>query len=379
MMRLQRSSCTPPTTWSNSTLYQDSCNSSMLSCDPDSNSCQWRSCTILGITLGWDNATHNPPTSCNSTTYCPNSQLSCHPLLAIGSACDTGRDDECSGTLSICLNSVCSGKTAQLNQICSTESISSGGPFISSVYDNCTSGTYCSALNGVGICQSTLSSGQGCLQDRQCESQKCQNGHCLSNKSANNTLPAWQWAIVGCILFIFVITSIGIFLVLRRRRQLQNLGDLHFDDPAAAKSFYQRQLAGWKRSREQQVNNVHQDEKPVPALDEVYPYWHTNHTTESYDNSITPTPSAFPIPPEGNLASRAIEKVNIRLSGTFTPTFGGSHHRKSKSPITPIPSPTIAYPIVDDDQEMKIWQAVRSETPPWPVQGKGWKFARAAK
>ena len=36
-----------------------------------------------------DNATHNPPTPCNSTTYCPNSQLSCQPLLSIGSACDT--------------------------------------------------------------------------------------------------------------------------------------------------------------------------------------------------------------------------------------------------------------------------------------------------
>jgi hypothetical protein len=270
-------------------------------------------------------------------------------------------------------------------------SISSGGPFINSVHDNCTSGTYCSALNGLGICQSTLSGGQGCLQDRQCASQKCQNGHCLSNESANNTLPPWQWVIVGCILFIFVITSIGIFLVLRRRRQQnQDLGDLHFDDPAAAKSFYQRQLAWWRRSREQQANNrdVHEEEKPVPALDEVYPYWHTNHTTESYDNSITPTPSTFPIPPrrspalwkqKGNLASRAIEKVNIRLSGTFTPTFGSGHPRKSKSPITPVASPSIAYPIVDDDQEMKIWQAVRSETPPWPVQGKGWKFARAAK
>jgi hypothetical protein len=231
------------------------------------------------------------------------------------------------------------------------------------------------------------------MQDRQCTSQKCQNGFCLSNGPSSNTLPAWQWAIIGCILFICVVTAIGILYVLRcrrRRHKNPNLGELHFDHPTAATSFYQRQLAWWKRSRGRQANNMdmHEVEKQVPSAEDAYPYLHTNHTTESYDTSMTPTPSAFPIPPrrspaqwkqKGNLASRAIEKVNVRLSGTFTPTFGVSSPRKSKSPITPVSSPSATYPIVDDDQEMKIWQAVRIETPPWPVQGKGWKFARAAK
>jgi hypothetical protein len=129
--------CTPPTTPSNGSLYQDSCNNSMLSvlihkffelshcknriliplppissCDPSTKSCQWRSCTVLGIPLGCkyypmvekvalvcsdliifsclkgDNATHAPPSPCHDDTFCPNSQLRCLPLQSTGSACD---------------------------------------------------------------------------------------------------------------------------------------------------------------------------------------------------------------------------------------------------------------------------------------------------
>lgn len=253
--------------------------------------------------------------------------------------------------------------------------------------DNCTAGTYCSALNGIGICQNALSGGQGCIQDRQCASQQCQNGHCTANGSSNSTLPAWQWAIIGVILFICLVTVIGILVVIRNRRSDQDLGELHYDDPAPSSS-YQKQLLWWRRSGDKEnvtALSMHEQEKPVV---EAYPYWHANTTSESYDTAITLTPSAVPMPPRRspapwkhnrNTASMAIDKVNIRLSGTFTPTFGGSNHRKSKSPISPVPSPANVYTVVDEEQELKIWQPVRGETPPWPVQGKGWKFARGNK
>lgn len=260
--------------------------------------------------------------------------------------------------------------------------------------DNCTVGTYCSALNGIGVCQTSLSTGQGCLQNRQCASQQCQSSHCVANGTPpSNTLPAWQWAIIGVVLFLCLVTIVGILFVVKTRRQKQDLGELHFDsDQSKPISFYQKQLKWWRRHKEDNASNMHMmhEHRQEKHVAEDYPYWHANNTNESYDTAITPTPSAFPIPPrrspalwnqKRNIAAKAINKVNIRLSGTFTPTFGGSshHHHKCKSPISPVPSPPLVYSVANEEQELKMWQAVRTETPPWPVQGKGWKFARGTK
>lgn len=380
--------CTPTANF-NVTYYADTCNSQMLSCDANSQTCQWRSCTILGITPGWNNATHSPPTPCGSGTFCPNSQLRCLPVLSTGSSCEKGRDDECAGSEAICLNSVCSRKSASVNSICGTEMLSDGYSAVGVVRDNCTSGTFCSALNGIGVCQDALVGGATCLQNRQCLSQQCNNDICEAPAASADSLPAWKWAIIGVIIALCLISFAFVTYTVLRKKRTHGLGVLRYDDPThkPRRSPWPLRWASrwtfWNRRNTTTDYNLDEPEKPVVQN------WNHSNITETYDTvAITPTPSVFPLPPRRSpapwkqnkhFASRAVDHVNIRLSGTFTPTFGNGHRKPTSPAVDAITSPANAYSVMSEEDEMRMWQAIRGDTPPWPVQGKGWKFARGTR
>ncbi|KAJ2963762.1 hypothetical protein NQZ79_g1322 [Umbelopsis isabellina] len=300
-----------------------------------------------------------------------------------------GRDDECAGSEAICLNSVCSSKTASLNSICSTEVLSDGYSAVGVVRDNCTSETFCSALNGIGVCQEALFGGATCLQNRQCMSQQCNNGICEAPASSADSLPAWKWAIIGVIIALCLISIAFVTYTVLRKKRLHGLGILRYDDPSHKPRHSRwppRWASRWALGRRRNTTadyNLDEPEKPVVQD------WNHGNITETCDTvAITPTPSVFPIPPRRSpapwkqnrrFASKAVDHVHIRLSGTFTPTFGNGHHKPNPPAVDTITSPANAYSVMSEEDEMRMWQAIRGDTPPWPVQGKGWKFARGTR
>ncbi|CAM0140859.1 hypothetical protein VKS41_006971 [Umbelopsis sp. WA50703] len=200
-------------------------------------------------------------------------------------------------------------------------------------------------------------------------------------------MPPWKWAIIGVIIFVCLI-SIGFvtFTVLRKKKQ-QGLGTLHYNDPTQKPHLprWARPWTPWKRNRWNTTADYNLDEPEKPVSQD----WDNSESMDSYDAvAITPTPSVFPIPPRRSpalwkqnrhFASRAVDHVHIRLSGTFTPTFGNGRHKPKSPAAESITSPANAYSVMSEEDEMRMWQAIRGDTPPWPVQGRGWKFARGTK
>ena len=64
---------------------------SMTYCN-STNLCDWKGCRKDEFPFGYDNTTIELPTRCNSTSFCPDEEDACQPLLAVNSPCQFNRE-----------------------------------------------------------------------------------------------------------------------------------------------------------------------------------------------------------------------------------------------------------------------------------------------
>ncbi|KAL1931887.1 hypothetical protein VTP01DRAFT_8943 [Rhizomucor pusillus] len=215
--------CDPFPYYSESWQYLDSCENVYLFCDPTTNTCNYKGCSNSDYLKGWDTRIHPFPQRCNSSSYCPDNNSGCKPLVPTGGHCELQRDDECAGQNPICLNSTCYIKAAPLGGRCSADitdyiSYDAEGYAVQQriIRDNCTLGTYCDERNGL-VCIPSKANGAPCQQDRECISQYCSNsGSCINGPDVFHTIPAWLWAVLGVAVFLFVLLILAMLWVLHR-------------------------------------------------------------------------------------------------------------------------------------------------------------------
>ncbi|KAI9271427.1 hypothetical protein BY458DRAFT_555631 [Sporodiniella umbellata] len=202
--------------------YLDSCKNIYLFCDPVSNQCQYKGCSNTDYIKNWDTSFRPMPKRCNTnTTYCPDSNSDCQPLLSIGAHCELQRDDECAGgTNSICLNSTCFMKGAPLGGNCgsdttfyTTEDTEEGEIQQIIVRDNCTGGTYCLG----SMCVASKELGAECEQDRECLSGACSdNERCVPGPDVFRVIQDWLWGVLATAVVLFAVLVLSLLWLLHR-------------------------------------------------------------------------------------------------------------------------------------------------------------------
>ncbi|KAI7865180.1 hypothetical protein BDF14DRAFT_1875670 [Spinellus fusiger] len=213
--------CSASPLYTSSYEYGDSCDNVYLYCNPITNTCSNKGCTNADYLKGWDVLLRKMPDRCTSTTYCPDNNSQCRPLLPVGASCELQRDDECTGNLGICLNSTCFIKGAPLNGNCGSErttyiSYNAGGFAIEQtiVRDNCTLGTYC---GDISACIPSKPIQESCSQDRECLSGTCSNGGlCVNGPEIFHTIQPWLWGVLAAAVAVFVCVILGALWVLHR-------------------------------------------------------------------------------------------------------------------------------------------------------------------
>ncbi|KAI9348819.1 hypothetical protein BD770DRAFT_395043 [Pilaira anomala] len=215
--------CDPTPMYRESWQYDDSCKDVYLFCDPTSNTCNYKGCSNADYIQDWNLEVRPYPPRCGNDTYCPDSRSQCTPVAAIGSTCEIQRDDECTGTTSICLNSTCFIKGAPLGGNCGADiSIyttydADGDDFQQTIIrDNCTEGTYCD-LEGGSSCIESKPNNAVCSQDRECLSNTCSNsGVCINGPDMFRKIKTWIWGILGASIVLFVCFVLGLLWFLHR-------------------------------------------------------------------------------------------------------------------------------------------------------------------
>ncbi|KAI9010007.1 hypothetical protein CLU79DRAFT_710764 [Phycomyces nitens] len=203
--------------------FGDSCDNIYLFCDPKTNTCNTKGCTNADYLKGWDLAVRKMPDRCGNGTYCPDNNSNCTPLLSIGSHCEMQRDDECSGPISICLNSTCFIKGAPMGGSCGSDttnyvSYDAEGFAVQQtiIRDNCTIGSYCEDQSSYA-CIPSKANGLACNQDRECISGTCSNdGTCVNGPDVFHTIQPWLWGVLGAAVTVFVLMILGALWVLHR-------------------------------------------------------------------------------------------------------------------------------------------------------------------
>ncbi|KAI8391297.1 uncharacterized protein BYT42DRAFT_556380 [Radiomyces spectabilis] len=237
--------CDPNPYYSASWQYEDSCDNVYLYCDANTSTCQLKGCSNADFILGWDTQTHNLPSRCNSTTFCPDSNSQCTPLLPVGGHCEMQRDDECAGQNSICLNSTCHIKGVPLGAHCGADTTNfvtydAQGYAIHQtiIRDNCTTGAYCDEQR-TSTCITAKPNGQFCNQDRECLSETCHaDGICINGPEVFRMIPSWLWGVVGLSIVLFVLLTMGALWILQRyqsRKEHEKIAKFFGDNEEFAK------------------------------------------------------------------------------------------------------------------------------------------------
>ncbi|KAL1755714.1 hypothetical protein FB107DRAFT_290653 [Schizophyllum commune] len=198
---------------------------------------------IFPLGYAYDDPDTFPPL-CNHTTFCPDEEDTCQPLLRVDSPCQLNRDDQCeappdwrkladhsgagrnhNGT--VCLNNTCMWANVTVGEKCVVENTAyiaytAGGEFAQIVSrDNCKTGSYCDSQQLV--CMSTKDFGASCTADKECESYNClADGKCGDPPSALRKLPSWVYiAVGGGILAITVGILVGLFMLHRKQGRIE--------------------------------------------------------------------------------------------------------------------------------------------------------------
>ncbi|KAL1744678.1 hypothetical protein HDZ31DRAFT_38152 [Schizophyllum fasciatum] len=197
----------------------------------------------MRMAFSYDNPDNFPPL-CNRTTFCPDEEDACQPLLRVDSACQLNRDDQCeapphwrqladhsgmgrnhNGT--VCLHNVCMWANVTTGQPCVVENTAyiaytAGGEFAQIVSrDNCRKGNYCDSEQLV--CMSTKDVGEGCTADKECESYNClADGKCGDPPSAHRKLALWVYIVIGGgILVVMIGVLVGLCLLHRKQSNIE--------------------------------------------------------------------------------------------------------------------------------------------------------------
>ncbi|ORY91246.1 hypothetical protein BCR43DRAFT_101602 [Syncephalastrum racemosum] len=200
--------------------YNDSCENIYLFCDPATYTCNYRNCTNTDYVKGWSPQVRPFPQRCTGDTFCPDDNSKCTPKVAIGQKCEMQRDDECTGTNSICLNATCFVKAAPLGGNCGMDTtmystMDREGNEVQQliIRDNCTTGTYC--VNDA--CTKAKDLGAECQQDRECLSEYCSADlTCVNGPDVFHTVPAWLWGVLGTAVVLFVLLILTVLWFLHR-------------------------------------------------------------------------------------------------------------------------------------------------------------------
>ncbi|GJE95852.1 hypothetical protein PsYK624_120430 [Phanerochaete sordida] len=211
------------------------CNSSGL--------CDHKGCRKDEYPFGYPKNSDFPP-RCDSGLFCPDEEDQCLPVLAVGSACQFDRDDECEGPPnfkdladktgyglnvngSVCLNNVCMWANATLGNTCVVENTaytvySSSNESIDIVSrDNCSPGLYCDSQHMV--CMQMKNLGDSCDADKECSTFNClASGVCGKSADSPEHVAFWVYIIVGvCIFGGMLATLIGMYCFHRGHRQAE--------------------------------------------------------------------------------------------------------------------------------------------------------------
>ncbi|KAG1617513.1 hypothetical protein G6F46_004612 [Rhizopus delemar] len=213
--------CDPAPLYKSGTFeYDDSCSNIYLFCDPTTNKCNYKGCSNSDYIKNWNTSFRHIPTRCNSSSFCPDNNSQCTPLLSVGAHCELQRDDECAGSNAICLNSTCFIKGAPLGGNCGADttvyySQDADENMVQQtiIRDNCTDGTYC--LGSTCVVSKPLNS--ACDQDRECLSGSCSNeGFCIQGPDVFHVIKAWLWGVLGTAVVVFVLLVLGLLWILHR-------------------------------------------------------------------------------------------------------------------------------------------------------------------
>ncbi|KAF8210141.1 hypothetical protein K438DRAFT_1959422 [Mycena galopus ATCC 62051] len=181
------------------------------------------------------------PSLCPSGQFCPDEMDACQPLLAVNSACQLNRDDECepppnAAALAdttgrglnvngaVCLNNVCMWANATAGESCTVENTpytayGVSGEFIDIVSrGNCVVGLYCDAVSLQCLQEKAL--GATCDADKECQSWNClASGVCGVDTSIPKHVGTWVYVVVAIGIFLGIFgTLLGLFLLHRRQR-----------------------------------------------------------------------------------------------------------------------------------------------------------------
>ncbi|PFH45892.1 hypothetical protein AMATHDRAFT_184139 [Amanita thiersii Skay4041] len=219
--------------------FWDECNSQTF-CSA-AGICEAKGCRRDDFPFGYAQDSKSIPDKCARGTFCPDEEDQCLPVLALGSACQLNRDDQCEGPPefkelsdvtgrglnvngSICLNNVCMWANATLGTNCVVENtpyIAYGfdGEFINIVSrDNCRVGSYCDASQKV--CMATKKVGDSCTADKECDSWNCLSfGICGGIAAMPHHFHAYVYILVALgIIGGMLGTLVGLFFLHRKQR-----------------------------------------------------------------------------------------------------------------------------------------------------------------
>ncbi|KAF7321353.1 Smr domain-containing protein [Mycena kentingensis (nom. inval.)] len=207
------------------------------------NTCVLKGCRKDDFPFGYEKDSHLPD-KCDVGQFCPDEADACQPLLAVGSACQLNRDDECEAPPnfkdlrdntnrgrnfngSVCLNNVCMWANKTAGETCTVENtayiaygVTDEFPDIVSRGD-CVVGLYCDSQSKQCIQEKAL--GEACTADKECGSWNClSSGTCGVDTSLPNKVGTWVYAVVavGILGGIFG-TLFGLFALHRRQRDTE--------------------------------------------------------------------------------------------------------------------------------------------------------------
>ncbi|KAJ7084299.1 hypothetical protein B0H15DRAFT_848562 [Mycena belliarum] len=202
--------------------------------------CALKGCRKDDFPFGYTGNTRVPD-KCGRGEFCPDEADACLPLLAVGSACQLNRDDQCEGPPnfvelrdttnrglnfngSVCLNNKCMWANKTAGNTCTVENTAyiaygPSGEFIDIVSrGDCVVGLYCDSASKQ--CMKEKALGAACTADKECSSWNClSTGTCGTDTSVPRHVGTWVYVIVAIGIFGGIFgTLTGLFLLHRRQR-----------------------------------------------------------------------------------------------------------------------------------------------------------------
>ncbi|KZV69526.1 hypothetical protein PENSPDRAFT_580767 [Peniophora sp. CONT] len=186
------------------------------------------------------------PDKCDKGKFCPDEGTGCQDQLAVGSACQLNRDDECqppdnadeledkSGfglnvNGAICLNFVCHWANVTAGQECEVENVgyitygANNSEFVDYVSrDNCVVGAYCDNSASPRVCVNRKLIAASCTADKECATFNCASGACAEAVNTPKHYGTWVYIVIGVCIFggIFGIL-VALFFLHRRDRDAE--------------------------------------------------------------------------------------------------------------------------------------------------------------